>query len=85
MKKSQLFLVMVILLMTSSICPAVAAEAENKINPWKKFGFNLGGSFNLNDSRVQLGKKNLGVYPEKCLTPAMLESECGFRLSNELK
>jgi hypothetical protein len=61
MKKSQLFFVVVILLMTSSICSAVAAEAENKINPWKKFGFNLGGSFNLNNSRVQLGVNNLGL------------------------
>ena len=62
MTKRHLFIMLIILLVTSPIQYVFAAQAENKINPWKKFGFNLGGSFNLNDSRVQLGIKNLGVY-----------------------
>ena len=61
MKKRHLFIMLIILLVTSPIQYVFAAQAENKINPWKKFGFNLGGSFNATDSEVQLGINNLGI------------------------
>lgn len=52
---------LIILLATSHFHPAFAAQAENKTTPWKKYGFNLGGSFNITDSEVQLGITNLGL------------------------
>ena len=62
MIKRYLFLIVIAFLSINLYRPAFADQLQSKMKPWKKFGFNLGGSYNLNDSSVQLGVKNLGVY-----------------------
>ena len=61
MKRSSLFLGLAVFFLCTHFSTALTAAADGEETPWKRLNFNLGGAYNLTDSRVQLGVKSVGI------------------------
>jgi len=61
MNAKYLFQSLTVLLLIGLSSLAFADETQQEEAPWKRFGLNLGGSFNGYDSNVRLGVKGVGL------------------------